>query len=125
MSIDQKTSVSDTERDEAGAVIENEIPTYRAISGRAIFCLVCGVLSVFSFAHPIFYVFSVLAVGMGIWAPLDNSVLARHADGPRSGEHGHRPGDSLWRGLLDDHNGAVLRARPAGDALRKEVRQGP
>jgi hypothetical protein len=68
VAIDQKSSVIDTERDDAGAVIENEIPTYRAISGRAIFCLVCGVLSVFSFAHPVFYGFSILAIVCGIWA---------------------------------------------------------
>jgi Domain of unknown function (DUF4190) len=65
---DQKTSVIDTEQDAAGTVIENEIPTYRAISGRAIICLVCGALSVLSFAHPVFYAFSILAIGLGIWA---------------------------------------------------------
>ena len=68
MATDQKSSVIDTEHDEAGEVIENEIPTYRAISGRAIVCLVCGVLSVFSFAHPVFYGFAILAIGLGIWA---------------------------------------------------------
>jgi Domain of unknown function (DUF4190) len=68
VAIEQKSSVIDTEHDDAGTVIENEIPSYRAISARAIFCLVCGVLSVFCFAHPIFYSFSILAVVLGIWA---------------------------------------------------------
>ena len=68
MATDQKTSLIDAEHDEAGTVIENEIPTYRAISGRAVFCVVCGVLSVLSFAHWVFYAFAILAIGMGIWA---------------------------------------------------------
>jgi hypothetical protein len=74
---DQKMSVIDTEHDAAGTVIENEIPTYRAISGRAVFCLVCGVLSVFSFAHWVFYAFSILAIGAGIWA---HRTIKRYPD---------------------------------------------
>jgi uncharacterized protein DUF4190 len=65
---DQKTSFVDAEHDEAGTVIENEIPTYRAISGRAVFSVVCGVLSVLCFAHWVFYAFSILAIGVGVWA---------------------------------------------------------
>jgi hypothetical protein len=65
---DQKSRTIDTEREPAGSVIDNEIPTYRAISGRAIFSVACGVLSVCSFAHPFFYIFAILAVGFGIWA---------------------------------------------------------
>jgi Domain of unknown function (DUF4190) len=65
---DQKTSLIDAEHDEAGTVIENEIPTYRAISGRAVFSVVCGVLSVLCFAHWVFYALSILAIGLGIWA---------------------------------------------------------
>jgi hypothetical protein len=65
---DQKTSLIDAEHDEAGTVIENEIPTYRAISGRAVVSVVCGVLSVLCFAHWVFYGFAILAIGIGIWA---------------------------------------------------------
>jgi hypothetical protein len=65
---DQKMSTIDTERVASGEVIENEIPTYRAISVRAIFSVVCGVLAVCSFAHWFFYGFSILAIGFGIWA---------------------------------------------------------
>ena len=54
----------------SGPVIENEIPTYRAISARAIFSVACGVLSVCSFAHWFFYRFAVLAIVFGIWAHL-------------------------------------------------------
>ena len=68
MATDQQSRTIDAESDIAGAAIENEIPTYRAISVRAIFALACGVLSVFSFIHSIFYVFAVLAVAIGIWA---------------------------------------------------------
>ena len=68
MATDQKTSTIDADAEAAGPAIENELPTYRAISARAIFSVACGVLSVFSFADPFFYVFSILAVGLGIWA---------------------------------------------------------
>jgi len=65
---DQKASVIDTDSAQAGSVIENELPTYRAISAIAVFSLVCGGLAVFTFADPVFYVFSILALGLGIWA---------------------------------------------------------
>ena len=52
----------------AGSVIENELPTYRAISPRAVFSLICGILALFSLAHPFFYVFAVLAVVLGLSA---------------------------------------------------------
>jgi hypothetical protein len=65
---DQKMSAIDTEQDAAEAVIENEIPTYRAISGRAVACLVCGVLSVLCFAHWVFYPLPILAICLGVWA---------------------------------------------------------
>ena len=124
MAIDQKTSLIDTEHEDAGAVIENEIPTYRAISGRAVFCLVCGVLSVFSFAHPVFYAFSILAVGLGIWAHRTIRRLPDMLTGQGLASTGIGLGHSLrWR-RLDDHDGAVLRAHPAGPAVRGQVRQG-
>jgi hypothetical protein len=63
---DQTTTTLDTENQPAVSPIENELPTYRAISARAVLSLVCGVLAVFSFAHPLFYLFSVLAIGLGI-----------------------------------------------------------
>jgi len=64
---DQKTGDVLTEP-LAGSVIENELPTYRAISPRAVFSLICGILSLFSLAHPFFYVFAVLAVVLGLSA---------------------------------------------------------
>jgi len=51
-----------------GSVIENELPTYRAISPRAVLSLMCGFLALFSLAHPFFYVFAVLAVVLGFSA---------------------------------------------------------
>jgi hypothetical protein len=65
---DQKISTIDAEPAAYEPVIENEIPTYRAISTHAILSVACGVLSACSFAHWFFYVFAVLAVGLGIWA---------------------------------------------------------
>jgi hypothetical protein len=48
--------------------IENEIPTYRAISPQAVFSLICGVLAVLSFAHWIFLISAALAIVLGILA---------------------------------------------------------
>jgi hypothetical protein len=74
---DQRASIIDTDNARTGSVIENELPTYRAISAIAIFSVVCGGLAVCSFAEPIFYVFSILAVGLGIWA---HRTIRRHPD---------------------------------------------
>jgi hypothetical protein len=65
---DQKASLIETDTEQIDAVIENELPSYRAISAIAILAIVCGGLSIFTFADPIFYVFSVLAIGLGFWA---------------------------------------------------------
>ncbi len=51
-----------------GSPIENEIPTYRAISKLAVAGLACGFFSVFSFAGSSFYILSVLALVLGILA---------------------------------------------------------
>jgi hypothetical protein len=51
-----------------GSAIENELPTYRAISWRAILSVLLGILAVFSVAHPFFYLCAVLAVLLGITA---------------------------------------------------------
>jgi Domain of unknown function (DUF4190) len=64
---DQKTSILN-EAGTAAPAIENELPTYRAISALAIFSLVCGFGAVCSFAHPFFYLFAFLAIGLGIAA---------------------------------------------------------
>ena len=68
MLTDQETRTIAAESDETGSPIENEIPTYRAISALVILALACGVVSVCCFANPLFYAFSILAVGLGIWA---------------------------------------------------------
>jgi hypothetical protein len=64
---DQKTKSTLTELP-VGSAIENELPTYRAISTRAVFSLVCGVLTLFSVASPYFFVFAILAVILGFTA---------------------------------------------------------
>lgn len=68
MAIDQETSPATTDLNPNSSVIENEIPTYRAVSTRAIFAVLCGLMAVFSFAHPMFYLFAVLAVILGVSA---------------------------------------------------------
>jgi hypothetical protein len=65
---DQKTSMLNAEAETAAPAIENELPTYRAISALAVFGLACGFGAVCSFAHPFFYLFSFLAIALGIAA---------------------------------------------------------
>jgi len=52
----------------ASSAIENEIPTYRAISPRAVLSVLCGLMALFSLAHPFFYAFAILAVVLGFTA---------------------------------------------------------
>jgi hypothetical protein len=68
VAIDQNSSTLATASEPAESPIENELPTYRAISARAVLSVICGALAVCSFADPGFYVLSVLAVGLGLWA---------------------------------------------------------
>jgi hypothetical protein len=65
---DQKSSTAQIEPGSTGSVIENEIPTYRAISVQAIFSLVFGAVALCSFAHPAFYLAAILAVVFGFLA---------------------------------------------------------
>jgi hypothetical protein len=65
---DQKARGIGADSSRTVSVIENELPTYRAISALAILSVVCGGLAIFSFAHPIFYVFPVLSICLGIMA---------------------------------------------------------
>jgi hypothetical protein len=57
--------------------IENELPTYRAISARAVCSVIFGVLASFSFASLNFLVFAALAVIFGILA---NRAIRRTPD---------------------------------------------
>jgi hypothetical protein len=59
------------------SAIENELPTYRKISNRAVAGVVCGALAIFSFAHLGFVVFAVLAVVLGLSA---NAAIKRTPD---------------------------------------------
>ena len=67
MATDQKTSTLGIEPDVPGSVIENELPTYRAISNLAIFSVVCGLVAIFSWAHHFFYVAAILASCWACW----------------------------------------------------------
>jgi hypothetical protein len=74
---DQKSRLIDDRTASVPSAIENELPTYRAISRSAIFSLVFGALASFSFAHLFFLVFAVLAVILGILA---NIAINRHPE---------------------------------------------
>lgn len=77
MATDQKASLVDAESDQIGSAIENELPAYRAISKIAVFSLIFGFLSLFSFAHWFFYLFALLAIATGIAA---NLKIKRYSD---------------------------------------------
>ncbi len=68
MATDQKVSPLSTDPNFHASVIENELPAYRAISRLAIFSLGCGFISLFCWAHPVFYLASIFAVVLGILA---------------------------------------------------------
>jgi hypothetical protein len=74
---DQNTSTIDPELEQVDPVIPNQLPAYRAISARAVLSVFFGILAIFSFAHWSFYVFSILAIGMGILA---NRAIQRYPD---------------------------------------------
>lgn len=59
------------------SVIENELPTYRAISPLAIGSLVLGIVAIFTFADPWFTLAGVAAVVLGLWA---DSKIRRYSD---------------------------------------------
>ncbi len=66
MATDQDTQMA--ESSVTSSVIENELPTYRAISLLAIASLVCGAISVFSFADSIFIAVAAAAIVLGLLA---------------------------------------------------------
>jgi hypothetical protein len=74
---DQKSRLTIDDLAEGPPAIENELPTYRAISTRAVFSLICGGLASFCFANLSFLIFAILAVGLGFWA---NLAIKRHPD---------------------------------------------
>jgi Domain of unknown function (DUF4190) len=67
---DQPGSLMTEEAPPWTSPIENELPTYRKISNRAVFSLLSGVLAAVSFADLTFLIFAVLAVVLGILANL-------------------------------------------------------
>jgi hypothetical protein len=64
---DHKSSIVLSEPTD-GSAIENELPTYRAVSSRAVLSVLCGILALFSIANSFFYIFAVLAVVLGFTA---------------------------------------------------------
>jgi hypothetical protein len=71
------TAPSSESESDAVSAIENEIPTYRAISPQAVFSLILGILAVFSFSHWVFLTCAAAAIVLGIVA--DRRIL-RYSD---------------------------------------------
>jgi hypothetical protein len=74
---DQKRPLFADEADVVPPAIENEIPTYRAISRYAIFSLLFGMIASFSFASLYFLAFAVVAVILGMLA---HRGIKQHSD---------------------------------------------
>jgi hypothetical protein len=69
VSIEPNTTASTSTTETAPvSAIENEIPTYRAISPGAVVSLICGVLAVLSFANWGFLLFAAAAIVIGVLA---------------------------------------------------------
>jgi hypothetical protein len=59
------------------SAIENELPTYRAISATAVVSLLCGIVSILSFASWGFLIFSAAAIAIGLLA---DRKIVRYSD---------------------------------------------
>ena len=116
MATDQKTSTIDAENEIAGAAIDNEIPTYRAISVRAIFAVACGVLSVLSFVNPVFYVFAILGVAIGFWAHRTINRFPDMLTGRGLASAGIGLGLIFGLSARDFRDGSIFRSQQAGEA---------
>jgi hypothetical protein len=77
VSTDQTGQLTAEEAPPKPSPIENELPTYRAISTRAVFSVICGALAIFSFADLTFLLFAALAVILGLMA---NLAIKRNPD---------------------------------------------
>ena len=78
MAIEQESSPGDPDlKMLRRSAIENEIPTYRAVSTRAVFATICGLLAGLSFTHPVFYLFAAAAVILGFSA---DRAIQRYPD---------------------------------------------
>ncbi len=77
MSTDQTGPLIAEEAPTKSSPIENELPSYRAISTLAVFSVLCGALAIFSFADLNFLAFAVLAVVLGVMA---NVAIKRNPD---------------------------------------------
>jgi hypothetical protein len=77
VSTDQTGQLIAEEAPPQPSAIENELPSYRAISTRAVFSVICGALAIFSFADLTFLVFAVLALFLGVMA---NVAIKRNPD---------------------------------------------
>ena len=122
---DQKASIIDIASEESGSIIENELPTYRAISAIAILSVVCGGLAIFCFAHPFFYVFLDLGGRAGHLGPSQQSGVIPTCSRATVWPTPVSPWDCLRTRLGNVHDCAAFRPDPPGREIRQEVRGGP
>jgi hypothetical protein len=77
VSTDQKAPLIAEEAPLKPSPIENELPSYRAISRSAVVSVLCGAMAVFSFANLSFLLFAGVAVALGLMA---NVAIKRNPD---------------------------------------------
>ena len=74
MATDQKTSTMSIDPELPGSVIENELPTYRAISISPSSAWFAARWPSSACAHPLFYLAAILAIVLGIVGPSNDSA---------------------------------------------------
>ncbi len=77
MATDQKRPLFADDPEMAPPTIENELPTYRAISRFAVFSVIFGILASFTFASLNFMAFAILAIALGFLA---HRAIKRYPD---------------------------------------------
>ena len=124
MPIEQSTTASPAEAVPVSA-IENEIPTYRAISPQAVFSLILGCLAILSFAHWFFLRCAVAAVVLGVPRGPEDRPPERRPDRTRA-----RPGRDRARPDLRPRRLTTTAVQnwilvQAGRAVRENLRRRP
>ena len=114
------------------SAIENEIPTYRAISPMAVVALICGIIALLSFAHPAFLLSAGAAILLGILADrkirlvLDEAARRWLGDAGYDPVYGARPLKRvIQRELQNPLAGMILAGRIRdGETVRVSVLDG-
>ena len=115
----RKPAPSSIEPELPGSVIENELPTYRAISNLGDLQLGLRRARHFQLGPSLFLPGGGPGDRAGFSGPSSDSAVSRHVDRPWAGQCRHRPGAHLWTGLRNLHDGSNLRQNPLAEQFAK------